>query len=87
MAYVPCVGDANVTGYITFVWTGSVVGGLLLADQIQGETGTQYSGPPNSGNNPLQFPYYGNSFAPGTRVKFTVAQGPYAPYATDVVAY
>jgi hypothetical protein len=38
MAYVPCVGDTNVTGYVARVWPSSVGGGLLLADQVQGGT-------------------------------------------------
>jgi hypothetical protein len=85
MAYVPCIGDTGVTGSIVMVFPQG--GGLLCADQVQGETGTAYDGPQYSGQNPLQFPYYSGSFAVGQRVTFTVAAGPYAPYATNVETY
>jgi hypothetical protein len=85
MAYVPQVGDTNVTGTVGWVWqTG---GGIVYADQIQGETGTGYDGPQYSGQNPLQFPYYSGSFDVGQRVTFTVAQGNFAPFATSVEMY
>jgi hypothetical protein len=85
MAYVPCIGDTGVTGVVGWVFLQG--GGIVYADQIQGETGTGYDGPQNAPRNPLQFQFVSGSFAVGQRVTFTVAAGNYAPYAIDLVAY
>jgi hypothetical protein len=88
MSYAPCVGDTGVTGTVTsvIVADGVQLGGIVYADQVQGQANTQYSGP-SVQNNPLRFAFSGNyGVTCGQRVSFSVVAGPYAAGAADLVA-
>ena len=86
MSYIPQPGDTGVTGTVTSVGVAGGVqyGGIVYADQIQGEEYSQYSGPSNEPN-PLRFPFSGDyGVVCGQRVTFSVFQAPFAPAATDL---
>jgi hypothetical protein len=58
MSYVPQVGSVGITGTVTNVFSGAngFWGGQVVADQVHGQAGTEYSGPSNLAD-PLLFPF------------------------------
>ena len=81
--YIPQAGDVNVTGTVIAAFVSG--GGILVADQVQGQAGTEWAGQ-GYAYNPLRFQFTSGSFSVGQRVTFSVVQGPYAAGATDVQA-